>query len=375
MKPEEPPSLPQTKITRAQKGPKRHVAPYPGATCTLARPFLELSGRRHVPVLVNANRVAFLRLKKPQPPFLSRIIRDTVETRERRIAEAARLASEIPIAEDEGDWDEILYKHVGLDYGDPKETPWECEVKRAFEKNHKLQVEAVKKRADVSAKMYAIMEQEKALAEEEKLRIRDEKHKVRKARRLARRGMIESEIQKKLYSQAEKTITPDAPAETEEVTKLGQEEVRQPNTKWRKRGDKYKTSDELKQLYEASLRPKTAEEVAKIKEARTRRKEEKAVLKDERRKRKQGNTAYWQRLNDEAKHSTNKPLGSDKEENLDKKAVPLKPAATLAVGRMDYGRMRLSPLVEDDPSTADKTEPPKFTILRPSYLKEKSKYP
>lgn len=279
------PSSPQSKTTRAQKASTRHVASHPAAKRTLDRPFHNLSGRRHVPVLINANRVPFLRLTKPQPPFLNRIIRDTVKTREHRLTGADRLTREIPIAEDEDEWDQILCEHFGLDYEEPQEDPWQREVKQAFDENHRVQIAAINKRADISAKMYAIVEQEKALAEKEKLRIRDEKHKARKARRLARRGLSELMIHEKLYPQDEK---------------------------WRKRGDKYHTSDELRRLYEASLRPKTDEERAKIKEARVIRKEEEAIRRAKKMKRKQEAIARQQKLNNQAEHSTNERLNSER---------------------------------------------------------------
>ncbi len=191
-----------------------------------------------------------------------------------------------------------------------------------------MQVEIIQKRADVSAKMYAIVEQEKALAEKEKLRIRDEKHKARKARRLARRGLTDSEIQEKLCPQIKQTITQDRPAETNEEGKRGQEEAGQPKMEhqWRKRGDKYKTSEELRLLYEASLRPKTDEEIAKIKEARAKRKEEESLRKAEKKKRQEENAAFWeQKLKSQAKNSTNERLGSERSKHLDKNAVSLKP--------------------------------------------------
>lgn len=289
-------SRPQTKAAGAQKVPKIHAKPYPGTTRVLARPFLNLSGRRHVPVLVNANRVPFLRLKKPQPPFLSRIIRDNVKTREIRLTKAARLASEVPIAQDEDQWDQILQDHYGLNDHNPEEKPWDREVKRAFDRNHRLQVEAIDKRAKLSAKMYAIVEQEKVLAKEEKLRIRDEKHKASKARRLARRGLTDSEIQEKLYPQIEQTVTRDAQLDAEEVPKQGQKAIRLPNTEQarRKRSDNYRTSDELEQIREASLHPKTDEEIAKIKEARAKRREEKAMKQAGKMKRRQEMAAHWE---------------------------------------------------------------------------------
>lgn len=193
-----------------------------------------------------------------------------------------------------------------------------------------MQVEGIQKRADISAKMYAIVEQEKALAEEEKLGIRDEKHKARKARRLARRGLTVSEIQEQLYPQIKQTITQDGPAETDEEGKRVQEDAGQPKMEqqWRKRGDKYKTSEELRLLHEASLRPKTDEEKAKIKEARVKRKEEESLRKAEKRKRKEENAAFWeQKLNTQARNSTNERLGSERSKHLDKNAVSPKPPA------------------------------------------------
>ena len=265
-----------------------------------------------------------LRIKKPQPPFLSRIIRDTVNTRESRILTAGRLVSELPIAEDEDQWDEILHEHFGL----PLEEPWDREIKRAFDKNQKKQTEAIHKRVDINAKLYAIVGQEKALAKEEKLRRRDEKHKASKARRLARRGLTESEIQEKLYPQGEKTATRDVPTTTEQVSKQGQGEVRE--REWRKRGNKYNTSDELKQLYEASFRPKTDEEIAQIKEARIRRKEEKAERKAQKLTRvKENATLREQKVNKDAKVSTKKGVGVDKREDLGREAPSLEPPTNL----------------------------------------------
>ena len=366
------PSSPRIKTARAQKTLKRLVAPHPGATRTLNRPFPVLSGRRHVPVLVNANRVPFLRLKKPQPPFLSRIIRDTVATREVRIARAERLTDELSIAEDEDQWDQILYEHFSLDYRDHQEDPWEREVKRAIDKNHKSQVEAIQKRADIAAEMYAIVEKEKALAEEEKWRIRDEKHKARKARRLGRRGSTEPEIQEKLCTQTERTVKQDGPSETEEVPKEGQEGVRQPGTEqvWRKRGDKYRTSDELRRLYEASLLPRTDEEIAKIKQARARRKEEESERKAEKQRRKQEIAALCdQSLNEKAKHST-----------IERAARRI---------RMDYSNIqrqtKASPLLKelqeasgvalDTAWSAEKPGHHRLNTIRPSLFNQKFKTP
>ena len=285
------------------------------------------------------------------------------------------------MVEDEDEWDGILHEHFGSHYRDPQGKSWGWELRRALEHNHKMQVEAIQKRADISAEMYGIVEQEKALAEEEKLRIRDEKHKARKARRLARRGLLESEVHEKLYPQIKQTITQGGPPGTEEVPNSEQQ--------WRKRGDKYKTSEELRLLYEASLRPKTDEEIANIKEARARRREEESIRKAERKKHKQETAAFWeQKLNKPARNSTDKRVGSGKHKNLDENALSLKPLSSQVTEAIDDGSMRqpgLPPILEelleargqapDAPWRADEAGPPNLGTLRQSLSKKKTKTP
>ena len=215
-----------------------------------------------------------------------------------------------------------------MDCGDLQERPWELEVEQALQENLKLQRLAIERRVDMAAKMYAIVEKEKVLAEVERLKIRDEKHKATKARRLARRGWTESEIQEKLYPHLrsrtdEETVRiKDARVKRKEegperkIHKLKQiqevaarweqnseakkstnkqlssekpEEARQENTgkELHKSGHKFKTLNEIMQIREASLRPKTDDEIVKIKEARVKRREERAERKARMLKRKQ----------------------------------------------------------------------------------------
>ena len=369
--PQDLPSSPQIKSSRAQEVPKRPLAPYPGAARVLDRPFHNLYGRRHVPVLINANKVPFLRIKKPQPPFLSRIIRDTVKTRERRLTLAGRLTSEALVAEDEDEWDSILHQHFGLDHAG--EQPWQHEVKLASDNVHQLQVEAVQKRVNLSAKMFAVVEQEKALAEEENLRLRDEKHKTWEARQLARRGLTEKEIQERPHSQEQDHSKQHERVEIQEVPQQGQEEIRQPSTQveWRKQGGKHFTADESRQLHEASGQPKTDEERAMIKEARVMRKEEKAAKKAEKIKRKQqAIAASKEKLNGLAEHSTKRQLSSEGQEYLDAKASSLGHPDSRVDGTTGYRNSQL----HESPPLLDKLEkgsgavPHIPGIRRPSFL-------
>ena len=148
------------------------------------RPFPNLSGRRHVPKLVNANRIPFLRFKRPQSPFVSRIIRDTAKTRERRSLIAMELDRQIPAALAEDGWDRILFDKFGLkDEG----MSWSHEIKLAHKENHSLQAIAIERRINIAARMQQIVDQEKQLAVEERQRIQDEKRQRYKIRREIRR--------------------------------------------------------------------------------------------------------------------------------------------------------------------------------------------
>lgn len=313
-----------------------------------------------------------LRLKKPQPPFLSRIIRDTVKTRERRLAVAGRLTGEILVAEDEDEWDKILHQHFGLDHAG--EQPWEREVKRASDKVHQMQAEALQKRSNLAAKMFAIVEQEKALAEEEKLRLRDEKHKTREARQLARRGLTEKEIQERLDSQKQDHSTQREPVEIQEVPQR-QEEIRQPSTQteWRKGGNGHFTPDESRQFREASGRLKTVEERAMIKEARAIRKEEEPAKKAEKiRRKQQAIGASKEKPSDLAEHPTNRQLSSEGQEDLDAKASSLgrpNPQVDGTIGHSSTQLPELPPLLEEL-EKASGAVPHRSSISRPSFLKK-----
>ncbi|ESZ97465.1 hypothetical protein SBOR_2154 [Sclerotinia borealis F-4128] len=71
-------------------------------------PFEKLSGPRHVPIFARAMASNFLRIQKPQSPYLSRVLRDKIETRQKRIDHRLRieLLEEIAIAENI--WEDIV---------------------------------------------------------------------------------------------------------------------------------------------------------------------------------------------------------------------------------------------------------------------------
>lgn len=287
---------------REQTGPKRppksgsngarqRVWPYPGATKTLDRPFPTISGRRRVPKLVNANRVPFLRLKKPQSPFLSRIIRDTVATREKRITLGNQLSEQLPVAIDEDKWDQILSGHFGLE----EESQWSYELRLAIRENASLQAAATQKRTDIAAKMFSIMQQEKALALEEKLSLRDEMEKRKKARRLERRGLATPVTEDSINQSKTATVGADSRIGEKEETisedPLPAETAPEPIVRDKER---FQTKQELENIRAASAAIRSEEEVAEIKAARAKRKEEKAEIKAAKAQRKTQSIEFWQ---------------------------------------------------------------------------------
>ena len=157
------------------------VWPYPGGRNVLDRPFRETSGRRHVPKLINANKVPILQFKKPQSPFLSRMVRDIIETRQKRVDLQHKLKEQVQWARGEDVWDFALRSSLGLEQ-DQSEEPWSHQPKLSHDQVQARHMAAANKQVKIAAKMHAIVEKEKVLALEEKW----EKHRMRWARRLAR---------------------------------------------------------------------------------------------------------------------------------------------------------------------------------------------
>ena len=142
-----------------------------------------------MPVLVNANRFPFLRIKKPQPASLSGIIRSTARTREKRLLRTEELKKERITALDEQQWDEILETQLGVerDKGE-KSISWQAAIDDSIKEIRQRTDRAVKKRIAMAELMTDIVDKETTLAQEERLQRQDKAHKVRKARRLKRQG-------------------------------------------------------------------------------------------------------------------------------------------------------------------------------------------
>ncbi|SZE99772.1 unnamed protein product [Blumeria hordei] len=91
-----------------------------------------LSGQRHVPSLVMTSAgIPFLRFKRPQSPYLSRVIRDKVVQKQKKIDLRSQLEITDFIAKSENDWEDTVLQQIernvegGIQRGGSKEWWWE----------------------------------------------------------------------------------------------------------------------------------------------------------------------------------------------------------------------------------------------------------
>lgn len=148
-------------------------------------------------MLVNANSFPFMRFKKPQSPFLSRVLRDKVRQKNKRFFTLAELEYALDDARSEDDWDVIVSQarrgyrstrsqgRVGFTKLPTAEPAWKEAVEGAMRYLQWQLKVADEKRTALSQKMYEIIEKEKELAKKEKL----ERSKLRKASRVLEGGV------------------------------------------------------------------------------------------------------------------------------------------------------------------------------------------
>lgn len=106
----------------APKGPSKPERDKPmpvlHRTSILDRPYLKVSGRRHVPRLCSANSIPFLRIKKPQPLALAMMLCRRIKRRARWFTMLERLEHEMARADLEDRWD-VLVQAIA-DEGKPR---------------------------------------------------------------------------------------------------------------------------------------------------------------------------------------------------------------------------------------------------------------
>lgn len=158
---------------------KQTILRHPDAEPILSRPRLSVAGNRHIPKLITARGVPFLRIKKPQPQNLSRIIRYKLRFKDKLVERRDRLLVDTLFAKDEEDWDRLLEGQLVTPRvikaqqtpawveGTWLESPLEY-YKKAFYDNFEFE----KKQQALAEKMWEVVLAERKLAAQEEARKR-----------------------------------------------------------------------------------------------------------------------------------------------------------------------------------------------------------
>lgn len=165
------------------------------------------------------------------------MIRDIIETRQKRVDLQIKLRDQVQWARGEDVWDLILQKSFSLKPDQPEES-WSYQPRLSYDQVQARHMAAASKQVKIAAQMHAIVEKEKALALEERL----EKHRMKRAERLAksRGGQAHSE---ETGAESEPTLREEGVAEIkyEETVRSAVEEP-----------DRLVWTDEEKAIDEAS---------------------------------------------------------------------------------------------------------------------------
>lgn len=145
------------------------------------------SGVRRVPRLDHADGAPFLRLGRPQPRELSRVLRQRHMTRDARYAKLAELQEEaLPEAAVEDQWDravqELMRRERQSDKCEGNETFVDPVRAAIWEVREKIDLDSREKVARGKA-LWELVLQEKALAQQEQRERRERREETRKERR------------------------------------------------------------------------------------------------------------------------------------------------------------------------------------------------
>ncbi|KAL4989096.1 hypothetical protein BDW68DRAFT_76194 [Aspergillus falconensis] len=179
-----PVKQPNKKERKAEENRKYQEATaqrHPDATSILERPRPVVSGKRRVPVLVNASGIPFLRIKKPQPQSLSRMIRRKIAERQKLVERREKLEPEVLFGEDEDQWDYLTNGR------EEDEERWSSAPRAAFDEVYRRIGEDNRRKQALARSMWEIVLAERKLAEKEQKA--EEKH--------AEEGKHEEEERKK----------------------------------------------------------------------------------------------------------------------------------------------------------------------------------
>ncbi|EAT85796.1 hypothetical protein HBH56_033060 [Parastagonospora nodorum] len=150
--------------------PKERLSCLPPERAVLnVRPFAKTSGPRRVPIIATANGVPFLRLTKPQPPALSRMLRQRLTSKMNLFNVKVTLGNWwLPMAQQEDEWDALVNTRAGrkLDAEEEK-VQWVDAIKMSERENQAAYEKDLAKDRAYIRKMQRIVDLETKLALEE----------------------------------------------------------------------------------------------------------------------------------------------------------------------------------------------------------------
>ncbi|KAH6615276.1 hypothetical protein C7974DRAFT_367470 [Boeremia exigua] len=125
------------------------------------RPYAHVTGARKVPVIATANGVPFLRLTKPQPASLSRVLRQKLARRIEHFHQRVELQHYwLPLARQEDEWDALM----GSQGIEGTEGGWADVVVEAERENGMMYEAEMARDREVIRKMQWIVDEETRLA-------------------------------------------------------------------------------------------------------------------------------------------------------------------------------------------------------------------
>ncbi|KAH6860970.1 hypothetical protein BKA58DRAFT_392546 [Alternaria rosae] len=157
-----PPIRPYEKTTLPDL-PKERLACLPPERAVLnVRPYATTSGPRRVPVLASANGVPFLRLTKPQPPALSRVIQQRLRRKIELFDTRVLLENWwLPICQQEDVWDVLITAQLREREDTVK---WADAIHDSARANQEAHEADIRKDRETTKKMQRIVDMETELA-------------------------------------------------------------------------------------------------------------------------------------------------------------------------------------------------------------------
>jgi hypothetical protein len=162
---------PKTKAPPKRALPLTLYEPPPEKKFLNVFPRPNVEGIRKAPFFVSASQLPFVRWKKPQPAYVSRVIRDLQEQRQHRHNRRYALIDYfIPLAKHEDEWDKRMILLTEREHLKGRaDGTWVAPMLAQLDDVNQSITEMNKKSSDLAKRMLNVVNQERELVETEKI--------------------------------------------------------------------------------------------------------------------------------------------------------------------------------------------------------------